>query len=322
MKLKQLARAATVSIGCSLALGAWAFGDKPLKVIVPAPPGGTMDVAARVVGQQMSIDLGRPVIVENRAGATGSIGLSALLKADPDGNTIAMGAINLLVEAPLVMKVPYDPLKDIVTIARVAQTSRVLVTAATNPAKDFQGLVAQLKTRKGQTSFASFGTGTSSHYAGLIFSDQAGLGMQHVGYPGSPPALQDLLGGQVDIMFDSLLTSLPLIKGGKLRAYAVAGKSRSRYFPEVPTMAELGYPDIQFPGQVSFYGASKLSPEVLAKLQAAIKKAADAPAVQQKLIDLGLEPDVSIDTPAMLAETRSLFQRNAAIVKKFDIQPN
>jgi tripartite-type tricarboxylate transporter receptor subunit TctC len=270
----------------------------------------------------MAIDMGRPVIVENRAGATGSIGLAAMLKAEPDGNTIAMGAINLLVEAPLVMKVPYDPLKDIVPIARVAQTSRVLVTAATNPAKDFQGLVAQLKTRKGQTSFASFGTGTSSHYAGLIFSDQAGLGMQHVGYPGSPPALQDLLGGQVDIMFDSLLTSLPLIKGGKLRPYAVAGKSRSRYFPELPTMAELGYPEIQFPGQVSFYGSSKLPPEVLAKLQAAIQKAAQAPAVQQKLLDLGLEPDVSVDAPAMLAETRALFQRNAAIVKKFDIQPN
>jgi len=322
MKLKQPARVAMASIGCSLALCAWAFGDKPLRVIVPAPPGGTMDVAARVVGQQMSIDMGRPVIVENRAGATGSIGLSTLLKAEPDGHTIAMGAINLLVEAPLVMKVPYDPLKDIVTIARVAQTSRVLVTAASYPAKDFQSLVAHLKTRKGQTSFASFGTGTSSHYAGLIFSDQAGLGMQHVGYPGSPPALQDLLGGQVDIMFDSLLTSLPLIKGGKLRPYAVAGKSRSRYFPEVPTMAELGYPDIQFPGQVSFYGSSKLPAEVLAKLQAAIRKAAEAPAVQQKLLDLGLEPDVGVDTPAMLAETRSLFQRNAAIVKKFDIQPN
>jgi len=322
MKLQQLARPAMVLIGWSMALSAWAIGDKPLKVIVPAPPGGTIDVAARVVGQQISADIGRPVIVENRAGATGSIGLSAMLHAAPDGDTIAMGAINLMVEAPLVMKVPYDPLKDIVPIARVAQTSRVLVSAATNPAKDFQGLVAQLKTRKGQTSFASFGTGTSSHYAGLILSEQAGLGMQHVGYPGAPPALQDLLGGQVDIMFDSLLTSLPLIKGGKLRAYAIAGKSRSRYFPDVPTMTELGYPEIQFPGEVSFYGSSKLPADVLAKLQAAIKKAAEAPAVQQKLIDLGLEPDVNVDTPAMLAESKALFQRNAAIVKRFNIQPN
>lgn len=322
MKFQALSRTAMVLIGCSLALGAWAFGDKPLRVIVPAPAGGTMDVAARVVGQQVSIDIGRPVIVENRPGASGSIGISAMLQAAPDGNTIVMGAINLLVEAPQVMKVPYDPLKDVVTIARVAQTSRVLVTAASYPAKDFTGLIAHLKKRKGESSFASFGTGTSSQYAGLILSNQADLGMQHVGYSGSPPALQDLLGGQVDIMFDSLLTSLPLIKGGKLRPYAIAGASRSRFLPDVPTMVELGYPDIQFPGQVSFYGSSKLPTDVMAKLQATLKKAASAPAVQQKLIDVGLEPDVSVDTPALLADSKWQFQRNAAIVKKFHIQAN
>jgi tripartite-type tricarboxylate transporter receptor subunit TctC len=123
-------------------------------------------------------------------------------------------------------------------------------------------------------------------------------------------------------MFDGMATSLPLIKGGKLRIYAVSGKSRSGYFPDVPTMTELGYPEIQFQGQIRFYGSSKLPADVLAKLQAIVKKAADAPAVQKKLFDVGLEPDVSVDTPAMLAEDRSLYQRNAAIVKKFDIQLN
>ena len=146
--------------------------------------------------------------------------------------------------------------------------------------------------------------------------------MQHVGYAGSPPALQDLLGGQVDFLFDSMLTSLPLIRGGKLRPYAIAGKSRSTYLPDVPTMTELGYPDIQFPGQVGFYGSSKLPADVLASLQAIVKKAAEAPAVQKKLIDVGLEPDVSVDTPALLAETKWQYQRNAVIVKKFNIQLN
>ena len=322
MKLKQLARAAMVMTGWSLALGAWALGDKPLKVIVPAPAGGTTDIAARVVGQQMSLDTGRPVIVENRPGASGSIGLHAMLQAAPDGDTIVVGPNNLLVESPQVMKVPYDPLKDIVSIARVAKTSYVLVTGASYPAKDFQGLLAHLKSRKGKSSFANYGNGTTSHYSGLIFSDRADLGMQNVGYPGSPPALQDVIGGQVDIMFDGMATSLPLIKGGKLRIYAVSGKSRSGYFPDVPTMTELGYPEIQFQGQIRFYGSSKLPADVLAKLQAIVKKAADAPAVQKKLFDVGLEPDVSVDTPAMLAEDRSLYQRNAAIVKKFDIQLN
>ena len=319
----RLVRAAAVALlGSSMALGAWALGDKPLKIIVPAPPGGTSDIAARVIGQKISEDIGRPVIVENRPGATGSIGLAAMLKAEPDGDTVGFGPQNMLVEAPQLMKVPFDPLKDIVTIGRVAVTSYVLVSSAKYPAKDFAGLVAQLKTRKGKTSFASYGTGTASQYSGLIFSNGAELGMQHVGYSGSPPALQDVIGGQVDIMFDGMATSLPLIKGGMLRPYAVLGKNRSRYLPDVPTMTELGYPDIQFQGQMCFYGSSKLPPEVLSKLQAVIQKAASAPAVAQKLFDAGLEPDVSVDSAALLAENKQLFQRNASIVKKFDIQPN
>ena len=309
-------------IGWSLALGVGAFSATPMKIIVPAPAGGTMDAVARVVGQQMSTEMGRPVVVENRVGATGAIGLQAMLQAVPDGNTIVVAADNLLVESPLVSKVPYDPLKDIVSIARVARTNRVLVTATTQPAKDFKALIADLKKRKGQTSFASFGTGTASHYAGLILSDEADLGAQHVGFNGAPPAVMAVLGGQVDYMFDSLLTSLPMIKGGKLRALAIAGKNRSRLLPDVPTMPELGYPDIQFQAQVGFYGSSKLPAEVVEKLQAAIKQAVSAPAVQQKLTDLGLEMDVSVDSAAMLAENKSLYQRNAAIVRKFNIQAN
>lgn len=322
MNFKQLLRPGMVLIGWSLALGVGAFSATPMKIIVPAPAGGTMDAVARVVGQQMSTEMGRPVVVENRAGATGAIGLQAMLQAVPDGNTIVVGADNLLVESPLVAKVPYDPLKDIVSIARVARTNRVLVTATTQPAKDFKALIADLKKRKGQTSFASFGTGTASHYAGLILSDEADLGAQHVGFNGAPPAVMAVLGGQVDYMFDSLLTSLPIIKGGKLRALAIAGKNRSRLLPDVPTMPELGYPDIQFQAQVGFYGSSKLPAEVVEKLQAAIKKAVSAPAVQQKLTDMGLEMDVSVDSAAMLAENKSLYQRNAAIVRKFNIQAN
>jgi tripartite-type tricarboxylate transporter receptor subunit TctC len=322
VKLEQLLRAGLLMIGGSVAFGAGAFGETPMKIIVPAPAAGTMDTVARVVGQQMSIDMGRPVIVENRAGATGSIGLQGMLQAPPDGNTIALAANTLLVESPMISKLPYEPLKDIVSIAQVARTNRVLVIAATQPAKDFQSFIADLKKRKGATSFASFGTGTASQYAGLILSSQAELGAQHIGYNGAPPALQDLLGGQVDYMFDSLLTSLPLIKGGKLRPLAIAGKNRSRLLPEVPTMPELGYPDIQFQAQVGFYGSSKLPADVLARLQAAIKKASSAPAVQQKLTALGLEVDVNVDSAAMLAENKAQYQRNAAIVRKFNIQAN
>ena len=322
MKLHQIARSAMLLLGCSLAAGAGAVGEKPLKVIVPAPAGGTADTAARLIGQQISQDTGRPVVVENRAGASGSIGMQSMLQAAADGDTILIGPNNMLVESPHVMKVPYDPLKDVISIARVARTSYVLVSAANYPAQDFEGLLAQLKTRKDKSSFANYGNGTTSHYSGLIFSEKAGLGMQNVGYAGSPPALQDVMGGRVDIMFDGMATSLPLVKGGKLRAYAVSGPTRSRYLPDVPTMTELGYPDVQFQGQMRFYGSSKLPADVLAKLQATIRKAAEAPAVQKKLLDVGLEPDVSVDTKGMLADDKVLHQRNAGIVRKFNISLN
>jgi tripartite-type tricarboxylate transporter receptor subunit TctC len=228
MKIQQFARAAVALVGWSLALSAWAFGEKPVRLIVPAPPGGTMDIVARVLGQQMSIDIGRPVIVENRPGAGGSIGLQAMLQAAPDGNTIVLAASNVLAETPQLVKMPFDPLKDVVPIASLARSGIVLVTAASYPAKDFASLVAQLKARKGKSSFASYSPGTTSQYAGLILSDRAGLDLQHVGYAGSPPALQDILGGQVDIMFDGMVTSMPLIRGGKLRPYAFTGNVRSR----------------------------------------------------------------------------------------------
>lgn len=322
MKLEKLILAALIFVGCSLAPAAWAFGDKPMRLIVPGPAGGTIDMAARVIAQQISTDVGRPVIVEDRPGASGEIGLNAMLMAAPDGNTIALGPNNMLVESPLVMKVPYDPFKDIVTIGRVAFTSYVLVSSSKYPAKDFQSLIAHLKTLKGKTSFASYSTGTVSQYAGLIFSNQTDLGMQHVPYQGSPPALQGIIGGQADIMFDGMVTSLPMINSGMLRIYAVAGKIRSKHFPDVPTMTELGYGDIQFQGQIAFYGSSKLPAPVLAKLQATVQRAASAPAVQKTLDELGLEPNVSVDTPALLAEDRRLFARNAGIVKKFGIRAN
>jgi tripartite-type tricarboxylate transporter receptor subunit TctC len=144
--------------------------------------------------------------------------------------------------------------------------------------------------------------------------------MQHVPFAGSPPALQNLLGGQVDIMFDGMLTSVPMIKAGKLRPYAFTGSVRSRHLPDVPTMTELGFPQLQFVGWVGVIGSAKLPPAVLAKAQDALKKAASAPAVQQRLFDAGLEPEVVVDTPALVNETREISERNAAIVRKFGIK--
>jgi tripartite-type tricarboxylate transporter receptor subunit TctC len=317
---KLYARAATVLVGWTLAVSAWAFGDKPLKLIVPAPAGGTMDIVARLLGQQLTGEIGQPVIVENRPGAGGGIGIQALLQSAADGNTLLVGASNLLAEIPHVIKQPFDPLKDLIPVATVAKSGIVLVTNASSPTRDFKALVAHLEKNKGKTSYATYSPGTVSHYAGAIMSDQLGLDMQHVPFAGSPPALQNLLGGQVDIMFDGMLTSVPMIKAGKLRPYAFTGSVRSRHLPDVPTMTELGFPQLQFVGWVGVIGSAKLPPAVLAKAQDALKKAASAPAVQQRLFDAGLEPEVVVDTPALVNETREISERNAAIVRKFGIK--
>lgn len=306
--------------GWTLAFSAFAWADKPVKLIVPAPPGGTMDIVARVLGQQLSVDIGQPVIVDNRPGAGGGIGIQALLQAPADGNTLLVGASNLLAEIPHVIKQPFDPLKDVLPLAVVARSGIVLVTSASNPARDFKALLQELKARKGKTSYATYSAGTVSHYAGEILSEQQDLDMQHVPFAGSPPALQNLLGGQVDIMFDGMLTSMPLIKSGKLRAYAFTGGKRSRHLPDVPTMTELGMPDINFVGWVGVMGSSKLPAADVAKIQAALKKAASMPAVQQKIDEAGLEPDLNVDSAAIARETRAIFDRNAAIVKKYNIK--
>jgi tripartite-type tricarboxylate transporter receptor subunit TctC len=285
----------------TLASSAWAWADKPVKLIVPAPPGGTMDIVARVLGQQLSADIGQTVIVENRPGAGGGIG-------------------NLLAEIPHVIKQPFDPLKDVLPLAVVARSGIVLVASASNPARDFKGLVQDLKARKGKTSYATYSAGTVSHYAGEMLSEQQDLDMAHVPFAGSPPALQNLLGGQVDIMFDGMLTSTPLIKSGKLRPYAFTGSKRSRHLPEVPTMTELGMPDINFVGWVGVMGSAKLPAADVAKIQAALKKAASTPAVQQRIDEAGLEPDLSVDSAAIARETREISDRNAAIVKKYNIK--
>ena len=313
-------RAAAAALGMTLACAAWAWPEKPIKLVVAAPAGGTMDIVARVVGQQLSSDTGQPVVVENKPGAGAAIGIQAMLQAPADGYTLAITASNALAEIPHVMKPPYDPLKDVLPIASLARSGVVLVTSATVPATDFKSLLASLRTRKGSGTYASYSPGTVSHYAGLILSDKAGLDLQHVGYPGSPPALQHVLGGQVDMMFDGMLTSVPLIKAGKLRAYAFSGARRSQHLPEVPTMTELGYPEIQFMGWVGMIGSPKLKPELLAQIQKAVAKAAGAPAVRQKLLDVGLEPEINTDTPALQRETREMSERNAAIVRKYEIR--
>ena len=280
-----------------------------------------MDVVARILAETISAEIGQPVIVDNKPGAGGAIGVRALNAAPPDGQTIMVTASNILTEIPLVMKTSFDPLKDVKPVTAVARGIVVLVAASAVPANDLKGLIGHLKTRQGG-SFASYSAGSSSHYAGLIFAKKAGLDLQHVPFPGSPPALQNLMGGQIDIMFDGMATSLPQIKGGKLKAYGVGAKTRSVHLPDVPTMAEQGFPEIDFSNWIGTIVSSKLPEDLVAKINSTLSKVAAQPKVREKLIATGFEPAVS-ESPEKLAQmTKADYERNAQIVKAFNIQLN
>ncbi|AOZ10499.1 Bug family tripartite tricarboxylate transporter substrate binding protein [Cupriavidus malaysiensis] len=312
--------------GAALALAlavpaALAWTGKPVRMLVPAPAGGTMDVIARLLADQLSADLGQPVVVDNKPGAGGSIAISTLLAAPADGQTIMVTASNVLTEVPHVLKTPFDPLKDVRPIAAVARSRLLLVGTPSLPARDLAGLVAYARANPGKLSFASYSAGTASHYAGAILNQKAGLDLQHVPFAGSGPALAQVMGGQIPLMFDGMVTSLPLLKGGKLQAYAVASKTRSPLLPQVPTFAELGYPELDFSNWVGVIGSARLPEALAARIAAASYRAAATPRVHERMKDLGYEPIEAQSLPQLGQAVRTEFERNAGIVKAFGIQP-
>lgn len=300
----------------------WAWTDKSVKLIVPAPAGGSMDVVARLMAQQLSLDIKQPVVVENKAGAGGSIGIQALLQAPPDGNTLMVTSNNVLVEIPHVMKTPYDPLKDVKPIATFARSGLVLVSAPIPGVNDFKALIAHLKSRQGKASFASYSAGTASHYSGLILNHKAGLDMQHVPFAGSPPALVQVMGGQIDMMFDGIATSLPQIKAGKLKVYGFTGKNRSQYLPDVPTMMELGFPEANVMGWLGVISSSAVSEDLTSKISAALHKVATVAVFNDSLKSAGLTPDSQLSSVQLSEELREVSARNAAVVKQFNVKMN
>ena len=306
--------------GITLSASALAWPDKPVKLVVPAPPGGSMDVVARLLAQHLSADIKQSVIVENRAGAGGAIGIQAMLQAPADGYTLMVTSNNVLVEIPHVMKLPYDALKDVKPIATFARSGLLLVSAPIPEVNDFSGLVARLKARQGKGSFASYSTGTASHYAGLILNQKLGLDLQHVPFPGSPPALLQVMGVQIDMMFDGIATSLPQIRAGKLKAYAFTGPARSAYLPDVPTTAELGLPEINAVGWLGVIARGSLPEDLTQKISVAVRKVATVPAFNEALRGVGLTPDAQLSSAQLREELSETSARNAAIVRQFGIK--
>ena len=265
--------------------------SKPIRYIVPFAAGGTTDILARTIAEKLSIALGQPVVVENKPGAGGGVGAAETAKAPPDGYTIMGGTISThAINATLYSNLPYDPVKDFAAITLIARVPNMLVINNDIPAKDVAELIKLMKASPGKWNFASSGNGTSQHLSGELFKGMAGVDMQHIPYKGSPPALSDVMGGQVSMTFDNITTAWTLAKGGKLRALAVTTAKRSPIAPDVPTLGESGLPGYEIGSWQGVFAPAGTPPDIVKRLNAEIVKIINLPDVQKKLLDLGAEP--------------------------------
>jgi len=286
-----LSAAALATLGLMpLAAQAQAFPNKPVRLVVPFPPGGPVDTVARTVGQKLQELWGQPVVVDNRAGAGGQVGADHVAKALPDGYTVFVCSIHHTVLPALKPKLPYDIERDFVPLTFGARFPIVLVLAPGVEAKSVAELIAQAKRQPGKLAYASSGNGGGTHLAGELFDLQAGTRLLHVPYKGSAPAMADVLGGQVQMMFADAPTALPQVRGGKVRAIGVAQAQRSELFPGVPTFAEAGVAGYDAYSWAGFVAPAATPKDVAAKLSADIAKVLALPEVKARLHDAGAEP--------------------------------
>jgi len=277
------------SIGLSMpAASAADYPTKPIRIVVPFPPGGTTDILARAVAQKLSETWNQQVIVDNRPGAGGNIGADLVAKAAPDGYTLVMGTVGTHAINPnLYRKMPYDHVKDFAPIILVAGVPNVLVVNPSLPVHTVRELIDYAKANPGKLNFASSGNGTSIHLSGELFKTMANVQMTHVPYKGSAPALADLMGGQVQLMFDNLPSSLGLIKGGKLRAVAVTSTTRAAALPDVPTIAESGLPGFEASSWFGLLAPAGTPHDIVAKLNGVIAAWLATPDAKDKLLAQG-----------------------------------
>ncbi|MHA7685781.1 Bug family tripartite tricarboxylate transporter substrate binding protein [Cupriavidus sp. PET2-C1] len=292
--------AACLLAGMALSAHAETYPSKPVTLVVPFTPGGTTDILGRIVADGLGRKLGKPVIVDNRGGAGGNIGAAMVAQAKPDGYTLLMGyngtnAIN----PSLYKRLSWDPIKSFDPISTVARVNNVVVVSPSLPVKTLPELVAYAKAHPGQLNYGSAGAGSIFHLAGEMLSRQAGIQMSHVPYKGAAPALSDLMAGQVQVMFSTIPTALPYIKAGKLRAIGVTGQERSPIFPDLPTARQAGFPNMVVDSWFAVFVPKGTSPEIEAKLTAAVKEVIADPAIARRLEEQGAEPKAS--SPAELA---------------------
>ncbi len=270
------------------------YPDHPVRMIVPFTPAGATDLLARLVGQRLGAKLGQQVVIDNRAGAGGNVGAEIAARAAPDGYTLLMGPASVYaISATLYPRLGYDLVKDLTPVSLVANVPHVLLVNKDLPVKSLPELIQLAKRQPGQLNIASQGSGTVSHLEAELLKHMAGIDMLHVPYRGSAPAILDLIGGRVQVMFDSIASALPHVRAGKLRAIAVASNTRWSLLPNVPTVAESGLPGYSAHSWLGIFVPAGTPQSVVERLQDDLVAAIDDPAAQARLIEAGFEPKSS-----------------------------
>lgn len=312
---------ATLLAAAPAAVAQAAWPAKPVRILIGAPPGGTSDIVARLLAEGLQKELGQSMVVEAKPGAAGLIAAQDFLGQPADGHTLLVAPNALVTEIPHVIKVRFDPFRDVRPLADLARSGLVFVGHPATPAKGVAEVVAFAKANPGKVSYASYSAGTISHTMGLTLNKAAGIDLNHVPYKGSPPALQDLAGGHVQLMFDGPATSLPMIKGGRIKAFAVSGPRRNPALPDVPTFAEQGFPMLDDVAWMGLWVKPDVPADVQARIRQATLKVMSQPAVQARLAELGNEPGTRA-TPEELAQSlRTASDKQGTTLRALGIKP-
>ena len=309
-----LLAAATPPLAPALAQTAAAeWPSRPVRFILPYPPGGPTDIMGCVVAQALTRDLPQPIVVENRAGAAGAIGTEAVARAAPDGTTFLVNA-SAHVIVPHMVRVPYDALGDFAPVTNIASVPLMLVVTPGLPVRSVAELIAHAKANPGKLSFASSSNGGAPHLAGELFKLMAGVDMAHVPYRGSGQAVPDLIAGNVQVMFDSMPSSAGAVREGRLRALAVTTVDRQSAFPDLPTVAEAGVPGYEIATWYGIWAPARTPPEIVARLHAAVAKAMRGEDAKEKMAALGAQPVA--DAPEDFARfVRAEYERWGRLVR-------
>ena len=291
------------------------YPEKPVRIVVGAPAGGAADVTARLLAEKMSPVLGQPVVIDNKPGAGGLLGIQELMKSPRDGYTLMVNISGVISEVPHAIKVPFDPFKVVQPQVEMARGGLVFVTNTQTGAQNLEAFIKYAKANKDKVSFGSYSAGTVSHTLGLELNKVAGLDMVHVGYKGSPPALQDLIGGSVQALFDGSGNVLPHVRSGKLKPLAVTSPQRMSLFPDVPTFAELGYKDLTEVVSLILFTAPDVPAPIQAKVREAAMKALQDTKLRETFNNLGLAMGTSATPDELMANLRAASDKQGALLK-------